>query len=279
MTDIQSISTGLKLAEDGIWYSADTESISYPAGGNESCMAVEDNSFWFNHRNNCIIAVANAYPPKSCRTIFDIGGGNGFVSTGLARAGFDVVLLEPGAIGAAHARNRGIKNVICATTNTAKFKKKSLPGVGLFDVIEHIEDDLAFLKSIKAMLQRQGYLYVTVPSYSFLWAQEDISAGHFRRYTVEGISKVLEAAGFQIEFSSYIFRFLPLPIFLFRTLPYRLGASKEDKDSNTVSRDHAAKGGMSKRILDFLLQSEIDNLIQKNPMKFGGSCLIVAKSP
>lgn len=279
MADIQSVSTGLRLGEDGIWYASDAENISYPSGGNEACFSVEDDSFWFKHRNHCIVSVVNSYPPKNNETIFDIGGGNGFVSLGIADAGFDVALVEPGTRGAYYAKTRGIKNVICATTSTAQFKLHSLPAVGLFDVIEHIEDDIAFLRSIKELMKEGGYLYATVPAYSFLWSEEDVTAGHYRRYTLNSLSKVLRSAGFHIEFSSYIFRFLPLPIFLLRTLPFKLGISKEAKKTSNISRDHAAKGGMTRKILDTLLQSEIKNLSQKNSMAFGGSCLIVAKSP
>jgi len=278
MTDIKSISTGLKLCEDGIWYSADSENISYPSGGNEACFAIEDNSFWFRHRNNCIVAIVNSFPPKNNNTIFDIGGGNGFVSLGLTNAGFDVAMIEPGRTGSSHAKSRGIKNVICATTDTAKFKQHSLPAVGLFDVIEHIEDDLGFLQSINVLVEKGGYLYATVPSYSLLWSEEDVSAGHFRRYSLDGISEVIESAGFQVEFSSYIFRFLPFPIFLLRALPYRLGLSKGKRENSNASRDHAVKGGITQKILNSFLQSEIESLTSRKPMIFGGSCLIVAKS-
>ena len=97
MVDIRSFSTELQLGKDGIWYSTDTENISYPPDGNEACFAIEDNSFWFRHRNNCIVSIENTFPPpqKNNKTIFDIGGGNGFVSLGIANAGFDVVLVEP----------------------------------------------------------------------------------------------------------------------------------------------------------------------------------------
>ena len=107
MADIQAISTGLTLSEDGIWYASDTETISYPSDGNEACFSVEENSFWFRHRNNCIVSVVNSYPPANKGTIFDIGGGNGFVSSRLANAGFDVALVEPGPTGAYYAKTRG----------------------------------------------------------------------------------------------------------------------------------------------------------------------------
>ncbi len=280
MIDIQSISDELKLDNNEIWFSQEDQNISYPSDGNENCIAVEDSSFWFKHRNNCIVSVVKSYPPEDGGTIFDIGGGNGFVSLGLTTAGFGAALVEPGKVGALNAKKRGLKNVICATTDTANFKQNSLPAVGLFDVIEHIEDDLDFLKSIRKLIKKGGRIYATVPSYSFLWSGEDVLAGHFRRYTIEEISNVLESAGFKVEFSSYIFRFLPIPVFLLRALPYKLGLSRTERTPNTTSRDHAVKSGaMINNIFDSILQPEINNLNNRKAMNFGGSCLIVAKSP
>ncbi|MFT6987793.1 MAG: SAM-dependent methyltransferase [Psychromonas sp.] len=276
--DIKSISTGLELGHDGIWYSAETKNLSYPSDGNEACFAVEDNSFWFRHRNDCIASVVKSYPPENNGTIFDIGGGNGFVSLGLANAGFNVALLEPGKVGASNAKKRGISNVICATTETAKFTPNSLSAVGLFDVIEHIEDDLNFLKSVKELMKKNACLYVTVPSYSFLWSLEDVTAGHFRRYKLNSILSVLQLAGFKIEFASYIFKYLPIPIFLLRTIPFKLGLAKKDKMNNVTSRDHAVEGGVLSNLIDLSLHSEIDTLNIGKSMSFGGSCLIVAKN-
>jgi SAM-dependent methyltransferase len=277
MVDIVSISTGLTLGQDGIWYGQEDQALSYPSEGNENCYALEDNSFWFRHRNNCISSLVRSFPPAVGGTIFDIGGGNGFVALGLEKAGFDVALLEPGRDGAINAKNRGLKNVICATTETAGLKPQSLAAAGLFDVIEHIEDDRRFLESIRNLLTSDGRLYATVPAYSFLWSEEDVTAGHYRRYTLEGISKVLESAGFQVEFSSYIFRLLPLPIFLFRTLPHRMGISRKEADSAKAAREHAGDGGMMTRIMNSALKREIGLLDKGKVMRFGGSCLIVAR--
>jgi 2-polyprenyl-3-methyl-5-hydroxy-6-metoxy-1,4-benzoquinol methylase len=279
MVNIQAISNGLKLGSDGIWYSEDQQSVSYPSDGNEICQFVEDESFWFKHRNECIATVVKSYPPGKSEPIFDIGGGNGFVSLGLTKEGFNMVLVEPGLNGVANAKKRGLKNLICATTETARFRAASLPAVGLFDVIEHIEDDLSFLRSINALLRHKGRLYATVPSYRFLWSQEDDLAGHFRRYTLKEISKVLQSAGFEVEFASYIFRILPVPIFLLRALPYKLGRSKATPNNKTAERDHMAQGGVASRVMSSIFASEIEHLENNRTMRFGGSCLIVARCP
>jgi SAM-dependent methyltransferase len=279
MVDIRTMTEGLTLGADGIWYSGGTSKISYPSDGNELHAAVEETSFWFKHRNNCIIAVVKSYPPVDGGTLFDIGGGNGFVSAALAASGVDVVLVEPGLGGALNAKRRGLDTVICASTDTARFRSHSLSAVGLFDVVEHIRDDLSFLRSINGIMKQGGRLYVTVPAYSFLWSAEDVSAGHCRRYSLTSICEVIKHAGFEIDFASYVFRLLPIPIALLRALPYRLGFSRSGKKTQQVIRDHVVQSRALATLLDVWWNAEVKRLTNRKPMGFGGSCLVVATSP
>ena len=71
---------GLQLGEDGIFYASAGEAISYPADGNEACFEIEDQSFWFQHRNDCIRELVRNFPPRGKGPIFDVGGGNGFLT-------------------------------------------------------------------------------------------------------------------------------------------------------------------------------------------------------
>lgn len=277
MIDIGLIAPDLELREDGIWYSRDQRSVSYPVDGHAGCFALEDSSFWFAHRNRCIVAAVKTFPPPEGGAIFDIGGGNGFVARGLLDAGFDAVLLEPGVAGAHNAQKRGVQNIICATTETARIRSDSIPAAGLFDVIEHIENDVGFLRSLRSNVKRGGHLYATVPAFNVLWAKEDVMAGHFRRYTRGGICKAIADAGFDILFSSYIFRPLPLPIFLFRVLPHWLRLDLT-KAQNKDQREHGGSSGRAARMLDRVLQAEVRNIMANKPMRFGASCLVVARA-
>ncbi len=118
-----------------------------------------------------------------------------------------------------------------------------------------------------------------MPAFSWLWSEEDVQAGHFRRYSLGEIRNAVESAGFELVFSTYFFRFLPVPILLVRTLPYKAGLSKGRETSRTVVRDHAVRGGLFARILNGALKPEVDNVRNKRPMRFGGSCLVVAECP
>src|SRR5580692_11450254 len=75
---IDEIAANLELGESGIWFSKGNSEVSYPSAGNESCFEIEGHSFWFQHRNRCINTLVRGFPPAGA--IFDLGGGNGFVS-------------------------------------------------------------------------------------------------------------------------------------------------------------------------------------------------------
>jgi SAM-dependent methyltransferase len=91
------------------------------------------------------------------------------------------------------------------------FAGKSYDLVGLFDVLEHIQDDQATLAGLGARLRPGGKLLVTVPALPWLWSKHDVRHHHFRRYTRKSLRKVAEAAGLQVEQSFYFNTFL-LPV-------------------------------------------------------------------
>ena len=272
-----SVCPTLRLGEDGIFYAASSESISYPEEGNEACFQIEDQSFWFRHRNDCIRELVRNFPPTGKGPIFDVGGGNGFVAKGLMDAGWDVVLVEPGPSGASNAKKRGVEDVVCGTTHSAGFKAGSLPAIGVFDVVEHIEDDLSFLRHLWDLLEPEGMLYLTVPAYNFLWSHEDVDAGHFRRYTLASMEKKLREAGLEPVFGTYIFAFLPAPVFCFRTLPYRFGLAKRIKNEKISARDHVTSAGGFSRLLTRLLGCELNFIKRGKSLACGGSCLMAAQ--
>lgn len=275
--DLKNETSNLRVGEDGIFYAGEVGEISYPEEGNEACFEIEDQSFWFKHRNACIRELVRNFPPREKGPIFDVGGGNGFVAKELMDAGWDVVLVEPGPSGARNAKKRGMEYVICGTTHSAGFKQRCLPAIGCFDVVEHIEDDLGLLRHFCDLLQPGGMLYLSVPAYNFLWSHEDVDAGHFRRHTVGGIKKKVVESGFKPIFGSYIFSFLPLPVFLLRTLPYRLGFAQRIKNEKISVKDHVISKGGFGRLLTMLLDRELNFIKRGNSLSFGGSCLLVAQ--
>ncbi|HQZ16505.1 MAG TPA: class I SAM-dependent methyltransferase [Vicinamibacteria bacterium] len=258
----------------GYWVAPSQAPLSYPAEGNEHCFALEDGSFWFRHRNAVLADMLRLFPPDG--PMFDIGGGNGYVAKGLEAEGFPCVLVEPGPQGAANGVKRGLKNVVCATVEGANFRPGSIGAAGLFDVVEHIEDDVAFLRSLHSLMRPGGRLYLTVPAFQMLWSSEDDYAGHHRRYSTRTLTGSLSKAGFEVEYISYFFWFLTLPVFLLRTLPSFLGLRKQ-KPAENHAREHSAGSGLVSRVVDGLLDFERGRMRQKKRMPLGGSCIAVAR--
>src|ERR1035438_2021864 len=161
MRSLTEISANLELGPDGVWTTRSVSPVSYPESGNDLCFAVEDTSFWFRHRNACIVEAARLLPPPG--TLFDIGGGNGFVARALQDEGWEVVLVEPGPRGTDNAMRRGIRHVVRAAFDDARFLPGTIPAMGLFDVIEHIEEEQRFLASLERCLIPGGRIYLTVP--------------------------------------------------------------------------------------------------------------------
>ena len=276
--DVRRIATNVEPGPDGIWCSRTTSRVSYPENGNDQCFELEDTSFWFQHRNGCLIEVFRRFPPNG--VFFDIGGGNGYVSSALQNAGWPVVLLEPGPQGARNARGRRIENVICATFEDAGFQEESLPAAGAFDVVEHLKDDLGFLRSVARCLAPGGRLYLTVPAFQSLWSQEDDDAGHYRRYTRASLTRVLGQAGLDTEYVTYFFGFLPLPIWMLRTLPYKIGIRRSPQQVRQRNRaEHATPRGPSNSLLQMLLNRETARIHSGQSIRMGSSCLAVAKKP
>lgn len=271
-------SENLNLLEDNIWCIDQGDEVCYPEFGSDYCFNIEDNSYWFKHRNDCIIAILKKLKKSNEENyFFDIGGGNGFVSKAIQSIGFEPILIEPSLQGARNAGKRGIKNIICSTFNDIEFKPNSVPFIGLFDVLEHIENDIQFLSKISDVIKDDGYLVLTVPAHKYLWSNEDVLAGHFRRYSLKSLGKKLEEEGFKIKYSSYIFPFFSIPIFLFRTLPSFFGFKKKTPDFSNMEKEHKERKGIMQKLLNFIFSKDLKNISNEKKGHFGTSCLIVAQ--
>lgn len=266
------------VERDGVFFSKKESKISYPESGNGDCFQIEENSFWFKHRNNCIVESVKKHSPES--VFFDVGGGNGFVAKGLENNGIPTVLLEPGIQGCFNAKKRNLKNVVCSTLENASINQNTIPAIGLFDVVEHIEDDFAFLKTVNDFLKQDGLVFITVPAYKTLWSNDDVVAGHFRRYTLKRLENVLKRAGFSIEYSTYIFSILPIPVYFFRALPSKLNKIIKNTDSKDLSKyktEHENKEGFIGKFLSRIWNLELGRVRNDKKIAFGGSCFVVAK--
>ncbi|HBF33921.1 TPA: hypothetical protein DDW35_05105 [Candidatus Sumerlaeota bacterium] len=274
---IPDLTSDLIPDENGVYFSSHSAPRSYPSDGLECYRAVEEESFWFCQRNKTIASVARLFPPNGF--ILDVGGGNGFVSRGLEEAGFSTVLLEPDPVGAKNGKERGLPAVICSTLEDAHFKNHSVSAIGSFDVLEHLPQPLELLQEFRRVLVPDGRLYLTVPALRALWSNEDKIAGHHERYSVKTLASLLEQSGFEVDYATYFFAYLPLPIFLLRSLPYRLGQPVPQQVSQVESvRYHKTFASWIRPVLGLFHGMEMAFIQRQWRIPTGSSIIITARA-
>jgi SAM-dependent methyltransferase len=65
-----------------------------------------------------------------------------------------------------------------------------------FEVLEHLEDDVAALRGWRALLRPGGRLVISVPAYQCRFGPGDEMVGHYRRYDPDALTRLLERVGF-----------------------------------------------------------------------------------
>lgn len=270
-----SFSDLLQLAEDGVWYAKGHKDFAFIEDDVTDWRNLEEKSFWYRHRARLFAEIIKQYPPIG--PIYEVGAGNGSVSITLQNEGHDIVAIEPTVWCAVTAKHRGVKNVICSNIENAGFKDGQFSNVGIFDVLEHIPNDAEFLAYIRKLMPVDGRMYCAVPAYKILWSNEDDYVGHYRRYGLKDLSRKLENAGFVLEYKTYFFRPLIVPIFLLRSIPSLWGL-RGKRTSASSEREHCPPGGIISKLLNKFLDDEFLCIVNGGSYKFGASCLVVARA-
>jgi SAM-dependent methyltransferase len=175
----------------------------------------EKRHFWFRARTRVIQELARQAThelPAGYR-VLEIGCGTGNVLRALeeACATGEVTGIEPFEEAVTLARSR----VKRSTVIQGDVFTMDLPGkfdlIGIFDVLEHLQDDEGAMRRIRSLLRPGGKLLVTVPAHQYLWSYFDRVSHHCRRYERGELCAKLVAAGFTIDFASELFSLL-LPL-------------------------------------------------------------------
>ena len=174
--------------------------------------ALEARNYWFRARNALLTWALRKYFPAA-RNLLEIGCGTGFVLAGIAGA------MPQLAIHASEISSGGLPYAASRVPQAELFQMdaRAIPYaehfdiIGLFDVLEHIEDDVLVVAQVRRALRRGGGLMITVPQHRFLWSQYDEHAHHVRRYGARELKRKVLAAGFRIVMmTSFVSLVLPL---------------------------------------------------------------------
>ncbi|MEQ4300384.1 class I SAM-dependent methyltransferase [Plantactinospora sp. B6F1] len=72
-----------------------------------------------------------------------------------------------------------------------------------YNVLEHIEDHVGALRSMRNLVRPRGAVVLIVPAFEFAMSPADIATGHVRRYTKKTMRAALEEAGLEVETLHY----------------------------------------------------------------------------
>lgn len=264
-------------ASHAIWYTDRNVTNSFPASGVDVFDQVDESSFWFEHRNRVIEQLLRRHNLNGA--FLEVGSGSGVVAAYLASQGFSVGAVEPIETGARRAAERGVTVSFCGDLGSLKLPTASVPTLGMFDVIEHIEDPTDLLIEAHRVLAPDGALLVTVPAHQWLWSDFDEWNGHFRRYSTKQLQQQLQTAGFEVVENSYFFLPLLLPAAISRVALSKLRPNRTNQEiEDDLAADLAPSNPLVDRLLRIVHQPELKAL-GKVAIPTGTSIIAMARKP
>jgi SAM-dependent methyltransferase len=246
-------------------------------------VAAEDRHFWFCARNHAIEKlirqiIANL---RSGYHVLEVGCGTGNVlrvlETTCTRG--TVVGLELSWERLRFARQRVTTPLVQGDLHRPPFKTP-FDLIGLFDVLEHVPEDVRVLKDLSALLAPQGVLLLSVPAHPRLWSYFDEASSHYRRYTLDNLGRALTSAGYRIEYlTQYMASLFPL-MWISRKLTARhraATAAQNFQHAWRLAQHDLSVVPVLNSFLFFLLRMEVPLLVRRYRLPIGTSLLAVAR--
>lgn len=182
--------------------------------------ALEDTHWWFRARRNIIDAVLERSAPQQRQHLLEIGCGTGGNLRFLANRFAAVTGVDASEDAVRYARERASGEILQGDFRVVLAGRWSAFDVILMaDVLEHVEDDRAFLRDVVTNMQRGATLLITVPAHPWLWSSHDTALEHHRRYSAAALNALFADLPLTPLYRSQ-FNLLLLPLVLLaRALP------------------------------------------------------------
>jgi SAM-dependent methyltransferase len=173
--------------------------------------------------------------------LLEIGCGAGALLVDLSRAGFHCTGLEnsPKAREMATAISNACGAGHAVFTAPDSNWYENFDTVCAFDVLEHIEDDVAALGSWVGWIKKGGHILLSVPAHTSRFGAGDVWAGHYRRYDRNSLLQLVTDQGMRIDHvECYGFPLANITEILgMRTYRKLINQRGESFDKNTASAE------------------------------------------
>jgi SAM-dependent methyltransferase len=157
---------------------------------------------WELSRSRCILSLIRKRPWKR---FADIGAGDMFFTRQLLDMDSRT---EVYAVDSEYDEELKSVDGIHCLNDISGLPDGSFDCLVLMDVLEHIEDDDAFLKKLLDKLVVGGSLVITVPAMQFLFSSHDKFLHHYRRYSRKRLLTLLKKNNLKIEKCHYFYTLL-----------------------------------------------------------------------
>lgn len=256
---------------------------SYDPGYFVRLFDIEDRHFWFRTRNQVIsILVSQIIPTLAPEyRVLEVGCGTGNVLRILEQTCLDgmVIGMDLFAEGLQYAHQRISCPLVQGDMHSPPFGTKQFDLIGLFDVLEHLPDDMRVLNELHAMLALGGRLLLTVPAHSSLWSYFDEASHHCRRYGLADLRNKLSCTGYRIEYlTPYMTSIYPL-VWLGRRAAELFDQRPSDDTgrTNELTVNELRIVPIINTILTFLLTQETRLIAHRRRLPIGTSLLAIAR--
>jgi hypothetical protein len=152
--------------------------------------------------------ISSQLPAAGTAELVDVGAGPGFLGDFLRERHPAIVYryIEP-----IDGLERQLEDRFGADANRRDRDFGDASYATLMDVLEHQEDDRAFMADLAAKMEPGSTLLLTVPAMPSLWSNWDRMLGHYRRYTKDSLLQTVAPLPFEVVEQSYLFpELLPL---------------------------------------------------------------------
>jgi len=193
---------------------------------------IDGDHWWFAARRRIIIRLIETWRPKpGPLKILEVGCGTGS-NLDLLKAFGTVDAIEPDDGARALAAERsGIAVKGGYLPHGVPLEDGAYDLIVLFDVLEHIPEDVPALSYLTAKLAPGGRVLVTVPGAPWMWSEHDVAHHHQRRYTVAQLKTVFGQAGLKPRFTTH-FNTLLFPVIAAVRLAGKLLGRKGGSDDS-----------------------------------------------
>jgi SAM-dependent methyltransferase len=187
----------------------------------------EASHWWFAGRRDLLAAEIARLPLPNPARILEVGCGTGGNLEMLAAFG-KVHAFDPDddALALAQEKNRAKCELRSGKCPSNLPFEGDFDLICLFDVLEHIVEDVATLEALRLRLRVPGRLLITVPAHPWLWSHHDELLLHCRRYTAPELQRKIRDTGYRLERLTYCNTFLS-PLALGARLADRLSGKSE----------------------------------------------------